>query len=288
MRLFFTGANGMVGSALGSLGASGCGHDMVGLPFPGLDVSDRAAVRAAVAAARPDVLLHVGAHTDVDGCERDPDLAYRVNAIGTRNCALAAAERGIPILYVSTDYVFAGDKPSPYVEFDPVNPQSIYGRSKLAGEEFVRELSGGRFYIVRTQWIFGFQGKNFVDTILAAAASGKPLRVVDDQIGCPTYAHDLARTLLTIVEKDPGFGTYHGSSQGSCSWFEFTGAILAAAGIVPTKLEPMKSTELDRPAKRPLHSVLRNYALEQTIGDPMPHWKQALEAYLMAKRDVGA
>lgn len=287
MRLFLTGANGMVGSALCSLGGPR-GHEMIGHPFPGLDVADRAAVDGAVGAARPDLLLHVGAHTDVDGCERDPDLAYRVNAIGTRNCALAAAKRGIPILYVSTDYVFAGDKPTPYVEFDPVAPQSIYGRSKLAGEEYVRELSGGRFYIVRTQWIFGFHGKNFVDTMIAAASAGKPLRVVDDQIGCPTYATDFASALLTIVERDPGFGTFHCSSLGECSWFEFTGAILAAAGITPKTLEPMKSSELDRPAKRPLHSVLRNYALEQTIGDPMPHWKQALESYLMAKRDARA
>jgi dTDP-4-dehydrorhamnose reductase len=148
----------------------------------------------------------------------------------------------------------------------------------------VKDLARGRFWIVRTQWIFGFRGKNFVDTILAAARSGKPLRVVDDQVGCPTYATDFARALLTIVEKDPGFGTFHGSSQGSCSWFEFTEAILAAEAVTPVSLDRMKSTELDRPAKRPLRSVLRNFLLEQTIGDPLPHWKSALDSYLGDKR----
>lgn len=281
MKLLVTGAGGMVGSALLELGAPR--HQMVGFKHADLDVGDLHAVRTAVAATEPDCILHVGAYTNVDGCETEPEKAYRVNALGTRNCALAAAARGIPILYVSTDYVFDGAGKKPYFEFDPVCPQSVYGWSKLGGEEAVKAHSGGRFYIVRTQWVFGFHGKNFVDTILTAARSGKPLKVVDDQIGCPTYATDLARAILLIVERDPGFGTFHCSSQGECSWFDFTKAILDLAHVKPSVLETMKTKDLDRPAKRPLYSVLRNFALEQTLGDPMPHWQAGLEAYLMAR-----
>jgi dTDP-4-dehydrorhamnose reductase len=285
MRLLVTGAGGMVGRALLELGAAR--HVMLGRTHRELDVADLAAVRGALAAARPDALLHVGAYTNVDGCETDPDLAYRVNALGTRNCAIAAAQRRIPILYVSTDYVFPGDGDVPYLEFDDVGPQSVYGRSKLAGERFVTQIAGERAWIVRTQWIYGFHGKNFVDTILAAAAAGKPLTVVDDQIGCPTYAGDLAAALLRIVDEDPGQGVIHCSSGGQASWYDLAKAALEIAGVTPASLAPMSSAMLDRPAKRPAFSVLRNFVLEQTLGDPMPDWKRGLEAYLMARRARG-
>jgi dTDP-4-dehydrorhamnose reductase len=181
--------------------------------------------------------------------------------------------------------VFDGEADRPYVEFDPVRPQSVYGFSKLAGEQAVRELAGGRFWIVRTQWIFGQGGRNFVDTMLAAAAAGKPLRVVDDQVGCPTHSADLAAALLRIVDEDPGFGTFHCSAGGQCSWFDLARATFEAAKVTPVSLEPMKSAELTRPAKRPRFSVLRNFVLEQTIGDPMLDWKHGLLAYVMARRN---
>lgn len=279
-RFLITGADGMLGSELCQL--AGADHDVIATDIAEMDITDRAKVRRVVGRERPSVILHGGALTDVDGCETDPDLAYRVNALGTRNVALAAAEVGIPVLYVSTDYVFPGDGDRPYREFDEVGPPSVYGRSKLAGERFVQQHLGGRFWVVRTQWIYGFRGKNFVDTILAAARAGKPLRVVDDQVGSPTWARDLARTILRIVGEDAGYGTYHCSSRGSCSWFGFTGAILGAAGVEPTSLEPMSSSELDRPAPRPAYSVLHNYCLEQTIGDSMPDWREALSHYLEA------
>ncbi len=281
--LLVTGANGMLGSELCRQAADR--YDVVATDVGEMDVTDLAAVRDVATRTRPAFILHGGALTNVDGCETDPDLAYRVNALGTRNMAQTAAALGVPIVYVSTDYVFAGDGAVPYLEFDPTGPKSVYGRSKLAGERFVRELAGGRFYIVRTQWVFGFRGKNFVDTIVGAAREGRPLRVVDDQVGCPTWARDLARSILLLVERDPGFGTYHCSSRGSCSWFEFTEAILRLAGVTPKSLDPMPSSELDRPAPRPLYSVLRNYAFEQTVGDPMPTWRDAVAAYLKAKEE---
>lgn len=281
--LLITGASGMVGRELAARAAAT--YDVVALSKADLDVADRGRVLAAVQRAKPDVIAHVGAWTNVDGCELEPDGAYRVNALGTRNVALAAAAREVPILYVSTDYVFDGTATRPYVEFDPVNPRSAYGRSKLAGEQFVREFARGRFFIVRSQWIYGFHGKNFVDTILAAVHAGKPLTVVNDQFGCPTSAADLARGLLHVLERDPGFGTYHCSATGECSWFDFSVEILKQAKLEPASLAPMSSERLDRPAPRPRYSVLRNFCLEQTVGDPMRSWQDGLREYLTQKSE---
>ena len=277
-RLLITGADGMLGTEI-QRQAAGL-YDLIPTDIGEMDVGDLGQVRSVVDKECPDLIIHGGALTNVDLCETEPDLAYRVNALGSRNVAAAAALQDIPILYVSTDYVFAGDRQTPYLEFDPVAPRSVYGRSKLAGEVAVRELSAGRFWIVRTQWIYGFNGKNFVDTILDAARAGRPLKVVDDQVGCPTWARDLAACLLLILDQEPAPGIYHCSSNGSCSWYDFTRAILQAAGVEPVSLEPMSSSELDRPAPRPAHSVLRNYCLEQTLGDPMPDWQSALAAYI--------
>lgn len=279
--LLITGANGMLGTELRAQAAGR--YEVVATDIDEMDVTDAALVRRTFADSAPDLVIHGGALTDVDGCETDPDFAFRVNALGTRNIALAAAEHAAPVAYVSTDYVFPGDGDRPVTEFDRVEPPSAYGRSKLAGEQFVREHAGGRFWIVRTQWVYGFGGKNFVDTILGAAEAGKPLRVVDDQIGSPTWARDLAAAILTLAESDAGYGTYHASSRGCCSWFEFTREILRVAGVTPASLDPMPSTELDRPAPRPAYSVMRNWMFEQTIGDPMPPWQEALAEYLTAR-----
>ncbi len=279
--LLITGAAGMVGRELAAQASSS--FDVVALTKSQLDVSDASRVTAAVARAKPSLVLHVGAWTNVDGCETDPDQAYRVNSLGTRNLAISAAAIEAPIVYVSTDYVFDGTGTKPYVEFDPVNPRSVYGRSKLAGEQFVRELARGRFWIVRSQWIYGHHGKNFVDTILAAARAGKPLSVVSDQIGCPTFARDLAGGILHLVGRDAGFGTYHCSANGECSWFEFTEEILRLANVTPHSLAKMTSDKLDRPAPRPAYSVLRNFCLEQTVGDPMRPWQDGVRDYLAQK-----
>lgn len=278
-RFLITGASGMVGRELAHL--LGHDHDVIALAHADLDVADFAAVRAAVATHRPTAFLSVGAWTDVDGCERDPDRAHRVNALGPRNAAIACAQAGIPVLQVSTDYVFPGvGKTTPYIEDDLVGPASHYGRSKLAGERFVREHAAGRFWIVRTQWVYGHHGKNFVDTMLNLARQGKDLKVVDDQIGCPTFARDVARGIVAILTRDAGFGTYHCSGNGQASWFEFAAEIFAVAGVHPNSLQPQPSSQLDRPAPRPAYSVLRNRMLELTIGDPMPRWQDGLREYL--------
>lgn len=281
-RILLTGGEGMLGTELRRLAASR--FEVVSTDVHDMDVADRDLVFERTREVAPDFVVHAGAWTDVDGCERDPDRAYRVNALGTRNVAEAAREAGAPILYVSTDYVFDGTKTEPYLEFDEAAPRSAYGRSKWAGERFVRELAGGRFWIVRTQWVFGLNGRNFVDTILRAAREGRPLRVVDDQFGCPTWARDLARALLVLLEGKAGFGTYHASSRGACSWFELARAALDAEGLAEVPVEPMSSDELDRPAPRPARSVLRNWMFEQTVGDPMPDWRTALAGYLEARR----
>ncbi len=279
--LLVTGGDGMLGTELRAQAKDT--YDVVSTDVGDMDVTDLARVRKTFEERSPALVVHGGAMTNVDGCETDPDLAYRVNALGTRNVVLAAAARDIPLVYVSTDYVFDGAGDRPVLEFDPVGPRSAYGRSKLAGEEFVRQLARGRFWIVRTQWVYGFGGKNFVDTILGAAENGLPLKVVDDQFGAPTWARDLASAILRLIGSDAGYGTYHCSSRGSCSWFEFTREILRVAGVTPASLDPMPSTELDRPAPRPAFSVLRNWMFEQTIGDPMPTWQDAVAAYLAAR-----
>jgi dTDP-4-dehydrorhamnose reductase len=225
------------------------------------------------------VLINCAAFTNVDGCETEFDTAYRVNGIGAGNLARAASEKGAEIVHVSTDYVFDGEKREPYYEDDPVCPMSAYGRTKLAGETFV-QVNNPRHWIVRTQWLYGHHGKNFVDTMLEAARSRPSLEVVNDQIGCPTYAKDLALEIVRIVEHGPPYGIYHGSNEGACSWFDFAKRILDGAGIRNVPVNPITSDKLKRPARRPAHSILRNYHLELTIGNRMRPWEEALADYL--------
>jgi dTDP-4-dehydrorhamnose reductase len=245
-------------------------------------VTDYLAVTSAFSELKPDQVIHAAAMTDVDGCEYDRDRAYRVNGLGTRNVAAASAAASAELLYISTDYVFDGIKREPYLEHDAVNPQSTYGRSKLWGEEAVRDVHD-RFYIVRTQWLYGKHGRNFVDTICKAARERPELQVVNDQTGCPTWAKDLARALYLILDKRPAYGLFHCSNNGSCTWFDFASAILDRGGI-KTPVHPWTTKELNRPAKRPAYSVLRNFCLEMTIGDPMRSWEEALKDYLSEQR----
>ncbi|MDI3281117.1 MAG: dTDP-4-dehydrorhamnose reductase [Bacillota bacterium] len=293
MRVLITGGKGQLGRALVEAmeeenRAGGEGERWEPFPYgrEELDITSLAQVRRAVAELRPELVVHAAAFTNVDGCEEDPDRAFRVNALGTRNVALAAAEAGAALVYISTDFVFDGrqeGQPRPYTEFDRPNPLSVYGRSKLAGEEFVRTLHP-RHYVVRTSWLFGHQGKNFVRTILELARTRPELAVVCDQVGSPTYAPDLARQLLRLVPTGL-YGTYHISNKGSCSWYDFARQILAYAGrreprLAAVPVRPISTAELGRPAPRPSYSVLRNYCLELTIGDGMRPYQEALSEYL--------
>jgi dTDP-4-dehydrorhamnose reductase len=248
---------------------------------PSVDATDAASVRAALEATRPDVVINSAAWTDVDGAERAPDDAWRVNMWGAWNLAAACAERDIPLCHISTDYVFDGTKGAPYTEFDATNPLSVYGASKLAAEQAIRRV-GGAAWLVRLQWLYGSHGSNFPRAILALAAEGKPIRAVDDQFGGPTYTVDAAATLLDIIENAP-FGLYHAGNSGQCSRYEFTRAILEGAGYDPEMAIPASSADFARPARRPANTVLRRLSLEMQGRDTARPWQDALTDYLKQK-----
>ncbi|MGC8861367.1 MAG: dTDP-4-dehydrorhamnose reductase [Armatimonadota bacterium] len=287
MRILVTGACGM----LGRLVCSACGqeHDAIPTDVLGdcehLDITNTTQVFDAIERLRPGTVIHCAAMTDVDGCERDPDRAHLVNAVGTWNLACACASIDCPIVYVSTDYVFDGEKNNPYTEFDQPNPVSAYGASKLAGEQAVRELCR-KHYVVRTSWVFAPHGKNFALTILnladariAGGETNKPLTVVADQIGSPTYAKDLAEFLVSLVGS-PMYGIYHFTNSGSCSWYEFACAILEAAGKTQVRIEPIKSEDWPTPTKRPKYSVLRHYKMELLGRDRARPWQDAVREFV--------
>jgi dTDP-4-dehydrorhamnose reductase len=271
MRILVTGAAGQLGRELVDAFA---GHDVVATDRPTLDVVDRDSVRSAVAALRPDAVVHAAAWTDVDGCERDPEAALRINALGTRHVAEGARLVGAPVCFVSTDYVFAGDGSRPYTEWDQPAPISAYGRSKLGGE---RELDAGST-IVRTSWLCGRHGANFVRTMLQLAPERDEIPVVDDQHGCPTFADDLAGMIARLVlERRPGI--FHVTNQCPTTWFELARETLAAAGMDPGKIRPVATAELrpPRPAPRPAWSVLDNAALRLSGLPLLPDFRQPLQ-----------
>ena len=243
-----------------------------------LDVADVGSVFDTVSRFRPELVIHCAGMTDVDGCERDPDAAFRINAVGTWNIACACASVDCAVAYISTDYVFDGTKGAPYTEYDKPNPINQYGASKLAGEEAVRELCN-RHYIVRTSWLFAPHGKNFALSILRASEVNKEMRVVSDQTGSPTYAKDLAHFLATLAGS-PLYGTYHFANAGSCSWFEFAKNVLEQAGRLDVNVVPIKSEEWNTPAKRPAYSVLRRYKLELLGRDSARPWQEAVTEFV--------
>jgi dTDP-4-dehydrorhamnose reductase len=249
------------------VGAGGMlGQDVeadVSLTRAQLDVIDRDAVRAVITG--DDIVINCAAWTDVDGAEEHEHEALRINRDGARNVAEAAGA----VLYVSTDYVFDGTKREPYVESDPVNPQSAYGRTKLAGERVTAEANP-RHYIVRTSWLFGPGGKNFVETMLGL---GPEVRVVDDQVGSPTFTGHLADALARLARTED-YGVHHLTASGSCSWFEFAREIFARAGS-DTRAEPCTTADFPRPAPRPAYSVLGSER-----GHRLPSWQEGLDAYL--------
>lgn len=261
------------------------------------DITKRASVAGVIRKARPDAVILTAAWTDVDGCERDPKRAYRVNAEGPKNVALACEARGVPLVYISTDFVFNGMKRSAYTESDTAAPLSVYGRSKLMGEVAVRKTLATH-YIVRTSWLYGAQGKNFVDTIIAKGRAQPVLRVVDDQVGSPTFTKDLARALSVLFGKvfadecgakrsllggegqlKPDYGTYHVSNAGAVSWYEYAKTIVRLTGA-RVRVLPMSSKELDRPAKRPRMSILDCRKFARQTGMRMRPWRDALRDYL--------
>lgn len=276
-KVLVTGAKGMLGHKV----VEACPVDWAvkGVDIDDFDIGSLEQCRDAVHTFAPQALINCAAFTDVDGCESRYDDAYRINGLGAGHLARAAFEVKAEVLQVSTDYVFNGEKREPYFEDDPIDPVSAYGRTKLAGETFVRS-NNPRHWIVRTQWLYGPGGRNFVDTILRVSEERDVLEVVDDQIGCPTFSVDLAEQLVRIVEARPAYGIYHCSNSGSCSWFEFAEKILALAGKDDVLVKPITSDKLTRPARRPAHSVLSNYHLQLALGDGLRPWEDALADYL--------
>ncbi|HSC04763.1 MAG TPA: dTDP-4-dehydrorhamnose reductase [Solirubrobacteraceae bacterium] len=288
MRLVITGAAGMLGQDLVAVG-KGAGHDVLAYPRAELDITDPAAVAGALRDARPDVVINSAAWTNVDGAESDEAGALAVNGAGAGNVARAAAACGAWTIHISSDYVFDGRKGSPYVESDPVGPLSAYGRSKLAGEQAVAEEAPDRHTTVRSSWLFGAGGPCFPATILRVARERDELKVVDDQIGCPTFTGHLAEALVQLAGSDERpSGVVHVAGGGSCSWFEFAREIVAGAGVT-CDVKPCSTEEFPRPATRPANSVLRS---ERGGEAPLlPEWREGLARYMAltaAAREVRA
>lgn len=275
MRLLVTGAAGMLGGAVAQA-ADRSGHEVIALTRRDLDVTDVHAVGDAVGAARARAIINCAAWTDVDGAEEHEAQATAVNASGAGHLARAAAATGARIVQVSTDYVFPGDAREPYVESDRVGPRSAYGRSKLAGEAQVA-VAAPDHAIARTSWLFGAGGRNFVDTMLKLGAEREELRVVDDQIGCPTWTGHLAPALIELAQSDRT-GVFHVAASGSCSWFELARTAIEQADL-HCSVVPVATSEFPRPAPRPAYSVL---ASER--GAPvLPPWTESLSSYLKAR-----
>jgi dTDP-4-dehydrorhamnose reductase len=280
VRIVVTGAAGQLGSEivrnleLRDEARPRRGIEVVALDHAGCDLSDRGRVLAALCQAEADLVLHVAAWTDVDGCERDPDRALAVNALGTRHVAEAARLTGAHVVYLSTDYVFDGRSARPYTEWDETHPLSVYGRSKLAGEAEIDP----NWTVVRTAWVVGRTGSNIAKTILRLAADrAQPLRFVDDQRGSPTVASDLAAKVVELgMARRPG--RFHVTNQGETTWYGFARAVLEAAGLDPERVEPIRTADLlpARPAPRPANSVLDNAALRLSGDELLPSWQDSV------------
>ncbi len=273
MRIVITGHNGQLGRQFTAhLGA----HALLLLDLPEDDITD-AGVSERIAAFRPDLVLHAAAFTDVDGCEADPERAFRVNAVGTQNVVLGAQRAGAALLYISTNEVFDGSRRDLYREWDPINPGSIYARSKAAGEQIVRDHLA-RFFIVRVAWLFGPGGSNFVTKILAAAERSGSLRVAADEFGNPTYAPDLAAAVVRLAATER-YGTYHLTNAGFCSRYDFAREIMRLAGRPELPIAPILSAEWPRPSRPPLHAVLAN-TNAAALGIVLRPWQEALAEYM--------
>ena len=273
MRILITGANGQLGKALQRVLAE---HTLVPLDLPEVDVYDRTALAAAWSDARPELVIHCAAYTDVDGCARDPELAYRVNTLGTQNVALLCAAGDIPLAHISTNEVFAGDDPAGYEEWMPLAPRNPYGVSKAAAEAHVRALLR-RFYIIRTAWLFAPGGRNFIHAILRRARETGEVRVVTDEVGNPTYAADLAAAIAQLITTGQ-YGVYHFVNSGTCSRWAFANEILRLAGVTATNA-PILSGAYPRASTPPPFAALHNRA-GAALGISLRPWSEALADYM--------
>lgn len=276
-KIIVTGCNGQLGRALNQVYAGSTEIECVNTDVAELDITDIDAVMKLVREVRPYAIVNCAAHTNVNACESQVDAAYRINAIGPRNLSIAASEVGAKLMQVSTDYVFPGEnRTMPYTEFDAVGPQSVYGASKLAGENFVRDFARN-YFIVRTAWLYG-DGNNFVKTMLKLAETNDTVSVVMDQIGTPTSAMELAKAIAYLLPTE-NYGTFHGTCEGDCSWADFAEEIFRLAGK-DTKVKRITTAEYPTPAKRPAYSILDNYMLRLTTDFRFADWHDALVEYM--------
>ncbi len=281
-KIMITGCNGQLGRALNQLYKNEQRVMLIntdvfqGEGVSGVDITDVNAVLSFVKEVKPDAIINCAAHTNVDKCEIDIDNAYKINAVGPRNLSIAATEIGAKLMHVSTDYVFPGTENRALTEFDTVGPISMYGKTKLAGENFVRDF-GDKYFIIRTAWLYG-DGKNFVETMLKLAEKHKEVSVVKDQYGTPTSAVELAKAIKYLLPTD-NYGLFHGTCEGSCSWADFASEIFRLAGK-DTKVNYITTEEFDSPTKRPAYSILDNYMLRLTTDFTFAFWQDAIAAYV--------
>jgi dTDP-4-dehydrorhamnose reductase len=302
MKILVTGSKGMLGAALLSAFSRDVSYKVTGLDsdkkrdpgkakaaFKFCDIADSGRLTGIIDEVKPDIIVHAAAYTDVDGCELHPDKAETINGVATRYVAEAAAEANAGLIYISTDFVFDGKKRSPYTEDDVPAPLNVYGRSKLDGERFAADaLKSGKLVIIRTSWLFGLGGRNFIDTVLKKAAEEKELKIVSDQFGSPTYAADLADGIVGMInsirdKKTDVKGIYHMTNSDNCSWYRLAQKALGLSSMHDVDLVPIVSLELDRPAERPAMSILDNTRYIKLSGRPLRRWEKALEEYLKVR-----
>jgi len=275
MRIMIIGSEGMLGHDL--VDVLSAEHEISTTTIDTLDITDIDKTIKTVKKNNPDVLVHAAAFTDVDGSESNPDLAYKVNAIGTRNVAVACKEADCAMVYICTDYVFDGTNTKPYREYDQTKPLGVYGKTKHVGEVYVRDILD-KFYVVRTAWLYGYHGPNFVSTMLNLAENNPVINVVNDQFGSPTYTVDLANAIARIIKR-PAYGIYHFTNNEQCSWYDFAKEIFKQAGI-EVEVKPVTTEEFPRPAPRPKYSVLEHYSWKMEGYPEIRSYKEALSDYL--------
>lgn len=287
MKIVITGSKGQLGtqlqkilkdgySEIGGIPEALKGCEVIPIDIDELDIADKKAVSDFIGKHKPDAVINCAAMTNVDGCETQIEVAMKANAIGPRNLAIACKENGAKLLHISTDYVFGGTGTVPYREWDVCNPQSVYGASKYLGEQYVREFCD-KYFIVRTSWLYGYIGKNFVKTMVRLGKTHDSIKVVNDQRGNPTNAEDLAHHLLKLAVCEE-YGVYHCTGEGECTWYDFACEIMKEFGI-DCKVNPCTSEEFPSPTKRPEFSSLDNMMLKCTVGNEMRNWKEALKVY---------
>ncbi|MDB2160780.1 MULTISPECIES: dTDP-4-dehydrorhamnose reductase [Clostridium] len=288
MRILITGCKGQLGTELQDIVRKGRAEigevsniikeaNIIALDVDKLDITDLNSVKNVLNTIKPDVVINCAAATNVDGCESDEDFAFKVNALGPRNLAMVCEEIGAKLVQVSTDYVFSGIGEKPLTEYDLTAPYSVYGKTKLLGENYVREFCS-KYYIVRTAWLYGYVGHNFVYTMRRLGKEKDSINVVNNQIGNPTHANDLAYHILKLIETDE-YGIYHCTGKGECSWYDFAKMIIELSGEKCT-VNPCTSEEYKTPAKRPEYSSLDNMMLRNTVGDEMRNWQDAIKSFI--------